>query len=117
MPPISYCIDTCSVIDAWTNYPITHFEDLWAALEYLIGAGRLFAPMEVHTELKKAADDCFEWADRQDRLFAEVDGPQQRELQRVNERFPDLSDQAERTSLADPWVVALALHKGSRVVT
>jgi len=113
-----YCFDTSAFLDAWNRYyPPDVFPQLWTAIEEQIAAGALIATEEVRVELAKKDDGLFKWAKKQQRLFCDLDEPQQISAAEVLGRFPKLIDTRKGRSGADPFVIALARVRGAIVVT
>lgn len=53
-----YCIDTSALIAAWEErYPIDHCPRFWKAINDIVAAGRLVAPVPVLKEIEKKSDD------------------------------------------------------------
>lgn len=115
---ITYSIDTSSLLHAWFRaYPPKRFGSLWAALDRLIGEGRLVASIEVFHELKKKDDDVFAWAKvRKDTMFREIDDDVQDEVVRIMQVYPKLVDTGKGKSGGDPFVIAQALAARPRLV-
>lgn len=104
-----YCIDTSSLIAAWSRlYPRQIFPSLWAKLEDLIAEGRLRASEEVLRELKRKEDDLHIWAKGQTNLFVPFDEPQSVKVSEILKDFSLLVDSTRNRSAADPFVIALA---------
>lgn len=117
----TYCIDTSSIIHAWRRaYPPKRFPGLWAALEGLIGEGRLVASIEVFNELARKDDDACVWAKlHKHALFREIDDDVQLAVIHIMASYPKLVDTGTGKSGGDPFVLALALanHPNFIVVT
>jgi hypothetical protein len=87
-------------------------------MEQHIDRGELVAPREVYEELAQGNDDLLEFVKRkQNKLFKELDEEQSRFVFEVKAKFPKLSDYNKAVPDADPFVVALAMQKGWKVVT
>jgi len=117
-----YCIDTSSIIEAWERqFPPDVVKSFWPRLDELIEAGRLIAPEEVRSELRRPS--LREWAKRRDALFRELTSAAQQTA--VTEAVEHLRAECRRRGLrlrptdfkADPFVVALARVEGAVVVT
>ena len=109
-----YSMDTSSLLHAWARaYPPKSFPALWAAIEALIGAGRMIATIEVYSELQKKDDEVFAWAkERKDALFRDIDDDVQTAVINVMAKYPKLVDTGTGKSGADPFVIALAMSLG-----
>jgi phosphomannomutase len=118
MRPTLYCIDSCSLIEAWNqHYPPVIFAKLWRDLEALIQSGAAIACDEVRKELKRKDDGVFSWATNQDGLFVPMDSDQQRYVVEVMTNFPKLVKTTKGRSAGDPFVIALARSMGADIVT
>ena len=107
---ISYCVDTCSLIELHRRYPrkVEVFASLWEKVEALIENGRLFSPREVLRELEKQDDDVHNWAKNHKEIFV---APETNQLDRVKiilREHGNLVDPDKETPEADPFVIALA---------
>ena len=112
-----YVIDTNALIDLWRRrYPRDVFPSLWQEIESLIASGSLIAPLEVLAELERQRDELYVWAKRQT-LFVDLDGDQIEQMRGILKRFPKLIDERKTTPDADPFVVALALSRGWKVIS
>ncbi len=111
-----YVIDTSALIDLWRGCPRDVYPDLRPQIESLIASGDLIAPQEVLAELEVQRDELYEWA-KQQSLFVDLDDDQIRLARSILKRFPKLVDEKKTTPDADPFVVALALSRGWKVVS
>lgn len=115
---MKYSIDTSSLILAWEEYPETVFRQLWKKLAKLIVDGDLRASAEVETEVDRLADGLTSWVSENDDLIVALDQAQQRNVKKILASHPNLVDLDKERSLADPFVIALAMSKkGCAVVT
>ena len=113
-----YCIDTSALIDLWRRkYAPDVFRSLWEEIQKLISQGRLIAPQEVLEELKKQDDELLKWAKEHKGMFRDLDNEQQLQVRKILKKFPKLIDENKETPDADPFVIALAMSKGWKVVT
>ena len=114
-----HCIDTSALISMWReHYRPKNFPSVWRLMEQHIDRGELVAPREVYEEPAQGSDDLFEFVKRkQNRLFKELDEEQSKFVFEVKANFPKLSDYNKAVPDADPFVVALAMQKGWKVVT
>lgn len=114
-----YCLDTSALISMWReHYRPKNFPSVWRLMEQHIDRGELVAPREVYEELAQGKDDLFEFIKgKQNALFKELDEEQARFVFEVKAKFPRLSDDNKAVPDADPFVVALAMKKGWKVVT
>lgn len=112
-----YVVDTNALIDLWRRrYPRDVFPTLWQKIEELIVSGEMVAPLEVLNELQKQHDELFAWAKKQ-KCFKDLDADQIDYVKKILREFPSLIDEKKTVPDADPFVIALALAKGWRVVS
>lgn len=115
-----YSIDTCSLIEAWRQFPPEFVRTLWEErLPALIAAGDLRATKEVAVELERHSSELVEWALDEDQsdLFVEVDETIQISVREILESHPRLIDPETLRSGADPFVIGLARCANATVVT
>ncbi len=113
-----HCIDTNALIDLWRRvYPPDVFKGLWEKIEGQVEEGFLIAPKEVLSELEQQDDELLRWAKLHRKMFKALDADQQRHVAEILERFPDLVDPNKVTPDADPFVIALAMSQGWKVIT
>lgn len=112
-----YVIDTNALIDLWRRrYPRDVFPTLWQRLEELTSSGELIAPKEALSELHRQHDELYAWAKKQ-KCFKDLDPEQIQNVKEILKLFPSLIDEKKTVPDADPFVVALALTKGWKVVS
>jgi hypothetical protein len=112
-----YVIDTNALIDLWRRrYPRDVFPTLWQKIEGLIKSGELIAPQEVLNELQRQHDELYLWAKRQ-KCFKGLDRDQIECVKRILKASPSLIDEKKTVPDADPFVIALAVEKGWKVVS
>lgn len=67
---MNYCMDTSSLIAAWTErYPIRNFPRFWALLEGMIDDGHLLSPDEVRIEVRQKSDGLGSWVNGHREMF------------------------------------------------
>jgi hypothetical protein len=86
-------------------------------LDQLIDNGDLRATEEVLRELERKDDQVYGWAKARPRLFIPLDMQIQQMVSQIQERYPQLVDLTRGRSIADPWVIALAMLNSACVVT
>jgi Domain of unknown function (DUF4411) len=117
-PPPVYCIDSSSLIAAWSeHYPPTAFPGVWEKVDELIAAGRFCSPDEVSKEVSRKDDELKEWVKTHRGMFIPVDPVQAAEVKAILARYRRLTDTAKGRGGGDPWVIALAKVRGYTVVT
>ena len=114
-----YTLDTSTFITAWNDhYPLDIFPAFWEYLDVLIQEGKVTCIEEVQRELERKDDGVAQWArQRADKLFCLLDQDVQMATREVMARFPALAKQRMNATIADPFVVAVAITKGCQVVT
>lgn len=103
-----YCVDTSSLIKL-KDFERDVFKSVWDVVEELIRTGQMFAPHEVHRELRVGDDDIHKWAKQQSGLFVDLDDEQAAALRELESRFSAVADPLRTGPHADPMVVPLAL--------
>lgn len=115
---VRYSIDTSSIIHARRRvYPPDIFPSLWSRIEGLIQEQIPAATEEVLHELERQDDEIYQWARRQTAMFIPIDQEIQPIVSSILLQHPNLIDVRRERSGADPFVIALAIHHGSAVVT
>ena len=116
-----YCIDTSALVDLWRRrYPPDVFPSLWKKIEDLLSQGRLIAPREVLKDLEKyfdENDELLKWTKKHKGFFEDFDEEQQKQVKNILAKFNNLIDEKKTTSESDPFVIALAITKGWKVIT
>lgn len=114
-----YCIDTSSLIHAWRrDYPPDIFGGVWERLNHLAENGELIAPEEVLLELARGGDELHNWAQQRKGMFLSPVSEVQALVQQYINSYPSFLPHSSVDGVwADPYVVALAQHRGLSVVT
>ena len=113
-----YCVDTSSIIEAWSRtYPIDVFPGFWRDFDLLIQAERLCAPDEVRKELLRKEDDLASWAAHQQGFFIPFDSRQQARLVYIMDNYEFIVKNTKQKHAADPHVIALAWEEKYTIVT
>ena len=113
-----YCIDTSSLIAAWSErYPPANFPTFWQLFENLVEEGRALCPEDVRREIRKKTDGLARWLDDHRSLVHELDEDVMEEASRILAEFPWLTKNLPGRNAADPFVIALAKVRGATVVT
>lgn len=114
----TYCIDSSSVIYAWTEgYRPAFAKTFWASLSSDIDAEMVIAPDEVRREVSARDDGLKAWVRDHPQMFIDIDEAQQRIVRELLERHPKIAKKHKMAQHADPWVIALAKQTGAVVVT
>ncbi len=115
---MKYCIDTNALIDAWRGaYPKDVLPDLWNKFEEMIDDGSLIATEEVFNELNKQDDELVLWAKSRSKLFIPIDEDIQNTVRDILYKYPKMINVKKSKSMADPWVVALAIINKAKVIS
>lgn len=113
-----YCLDANVLIQAWQKYYNPKFcPDYWKILSELGKSGKLFIPESVYDEIIRTDDDLSKWLKGSEIPIHKISGPVTIHLRKILEDYPLLVDNTKARSLADPWVIAHALHENATVVT
>ncbi|HPD52557.1 MAG: DUF4411 family protein [Bacteroidota bacterium] len=116
-----YCLDANVLIQAWQKYYSPRFcPDYWNVLNALGDKGIVQIPEAVFEEIVRTEDELSRWLKASKIPVTKISEPITRCLQRIYEAAPThkfLVDNTRARSLADPWVIAHALHEGATVVT
>jgi predicted nucleic acid-binding protein len=116
-----YCLDANVLIQAWQKYYNPKFcPDYWNILVELGKNGKIFIPELVYEEIVRTEDDLSKWLKGSKIPINKISGPVTICLQKIYAADPthkNLVDNTKARSLADPWVIAHALHENATVVT
>ena len=116
-----YCLDANVLIQAWQKYYNPKFcPDYWKILNELGKAGRIFIPELVCEEIVRTEDELSSWLKGSKIPVNKISEPVTVCLQRIylaNPVHKNLVDNTKARSIADPWVIAHALHENATVVT
>lgn len=116
-----YCLDANVLIQAWQKYYNPKFcPDYWKILVELGKNGKIFIPELVYEEIVRTEDDLSKWLKESKIPINKISEPVTICLQKIYAADPihkNLVDNTKARSLADPWVIAHALHENASVVT
>lgn len=116
-----YCLDANVLIQAWQKYYNPKFcPDYWKILVELGKDGKIFIPELVYEEIVRTEDDLSKWLKGSKIPINKISEPVTICLQKIYAADPthkNLVDNTKARSLADPWVIAHALHENASVVT
>jgi len=98
-------------------YPPDSFPTFWEYFDSAIDNGHIIAPMIVLEELKAQDDEIYEWARGHNDLFVPLDADLQITQAEIVNQFQRLTMPVKGRSLADPWVIALAVLRQCPVVS
>jgi len=104
-----YVIDTSSLVEL-KKFPDDVFPTLWKKIEGLINMGFMISPKEVLKELSVQDDSLKKWAQKQKKLFRELDASQIKIVKEILVKYPSLAKSDSETPCADPFVIALAIE-------
>jgi predicted nucleic acid-binding protein len=118
---IKYSLDANVLIQAWQKYYNPKFcPDYWEILVKLGKNGKIFIPELVYEEIVRTEDDLSKWLKGSKIPINKISEPVTICLQRIYAADPihkNLVDNTKARSLADPWVIAHAMHENASVVT
>src|SRR4051812_1067981 len=113
-----YVFDTSAFIAGWIEqYPPDNFPGFWKKMHDLADARRLIAPEDVHLELKKGEEGCFDWLKERPHVLHQLTEEVQKSSAAVLARYQKLTALGGKRGKADPFVVGLALVQQGTVVT
>lgn len=116
-----YCLDANVLIQAWQKYYNPKFcPDYWKILTELGNDGKIFIPELVYEEIMRTEDELSKWLKGSKIPIYRISEPVTVCLQRIYSSdltHKNLVDNTKARSLADPWVIAHALHENATVVT
>jgi len=116
-----YCLDANVLIQAWQKYYNPKFcPDYWVLLSALGQQDKIFLPELVYEEITRTEDELSKWLKRSKIPIYKISGTVTIFLQNIYSADPshkNLVDNTKARSLADPWVIAHALHESATVVT
>lgn len=113
-----YCLDANVLIQGWQKYYNPKFcPDYWQILIELGKSGKIFIPELVYEEVVRTEDDLSKWLKGSKIPINKISGPVILHIRKILEDYPLLVDNTKARSIADPWVIAHALHENATVVT
>jgi len=115
-----YCLDANVLIQAWNTYYNPKFcPDYWNILIKLGKYRTIFVPEVVLEEITRTEDDLTQWLKASKIPIEKYSEPVISSWKEIlsNPVHKKLVDSAKGRSIADPWVVAHALHRNATVVT
>ena len=113
-----YCLDANVLIQAWQKYYNPKFcPDYWKILIELGKSGKIFIPEMVYEEIIRTEDDLSKWLKGSKIPINKINEPVTIHIRKILGDYPQLVDNTKARSLADPWVIAHALHENATVVT
>lgn len=116
-----YCLDANVLIQAWQKYYSPRIcPGYWDLLNQLGQQDRIFLPKLVFEEIIRTEDDLCNWLRASSIPVRDITEPITQRLAQIysaNILHQQLVDNTRQRSLADPWVIAHALHENACVVT
>jgi hypothetical protein len=109
-----YCIDTSALIDVSRHYPTSSF-GVWSALAELVGAGRLFAPIQVLNEIEEQDDELTVWGRQHRAMFRGISVEVANTVLKIQNEIGPLGDLTKLPEPADPWVVAWTILENGQL--
>ena len=112
-----YSLDSDAIINAWRDYPIVNFPNIWEWVE-LLGSEQIGGMSEVvFKELERGGDECYNWFKERKELFVYPNDEEiQYEVRRLVNTYNNFGLTTGKNE-GDPYVIALAKVKGAVVVT
>ncbi len=119
--PNRYCIDANVLIQAWQKYYNPRLcPDYWEMLNWLGRDDIIFIPETVSEEITRSEDELAAWLVGSEIPIVKISEAVTHCLQKMYAFDPihlTLVDNTKSRSLADPWVIAHAMHERACVVT
>jgi predicted nucleic acid-binding protein len=116
-----YCLDANVLIQAWQKYYNPKFcPDYWEVLIELGNHEVIFIPEIVYEEITRTEDELSKWLKASKIPIKKIIEPVTiclKNIYSINPTHQNLVDNTKARSLADPWVIAHALHENATVVT
>lgn len=116
-----FCLDANVLIQAWQKYYNPKFcPDYWNVLIELGHQQIIFIPEVVYQEIVRTEDDLSAWLKASKIPIKKITEPVTiclKEIYSSNPIHQNLIDNTRSRSLADPWVIAHAMHENATVVT
>jgi predicted nucleic acid-binding protein len=116
-----YCLDANVLIQAWQKYYNPKFcPDYWKVLTELGKNEKIFIPELVYEEIIRTEDDLSKWLKESKIPINKISELVTICLQKIyaaDQTHRNLVDNTKARSLADPWVIAHALHENATIVT
>jgi len=116
-----YCLDANVLIEAWQKYYNPKFcPDYWNILNELGNQEIIFIPEMVYQEITRTEDELAKWLKGSNIPIKNITEPvtiQLKDIYAKNSIHKSLVDSTKARSLADPWVIAHAMHEKAIVVT
>jgi len=116
-----YCLDANVLIEAWQKYYSPEFcKDYWEILNEQGRHGRIFVPEVVYDEITRTDDDLSKWLKKSKILIRKITEPVTlclKDIYSHDSSHIKLADSTKGRSLADPWIIAHAIHEKAVVVT
>lgn len=119
--PQVYCLDANVLIEAWQKYYAPSLcPEYWDVLNHYGKIGRIFIPEMVYDEIVRTQDELTDWLKKssisRQKITSDV-GLILKKIYEADASHSSLVDATKGRSLADPWVIAHAIHKKACVVT
>ena len=114
-----YSIDTNILINIYNvHYPPSVFPALWEHVNDAYKSSFFVSSEMVKVELENGNDELAEWVKQNKDFFTDVDEEIQDIVIDINSKLvPPLVDKDNQKSVADPFVIALAIQKSLTVVS
>lgn len=116
-----FCLDANVLIVAWQSYYSPKLcPNYWDLLDELGKNKQIFLPEYVYEEITRTDDDLAKWLKSSNIPIQKINESVANYLRLIyaaNPLHQNLVDNIKQRSLADPWVIAHAMHERACVVT
>ena len=117
MSEVKYVLDTNVFINMQRHHPLDIFSSLWSKMAEAIEAGDVISCSEVLDEISIGNDELIEWAKQKKEAFLTSEVDVQQIVRDILKNHPALVTGTCKANNADPFVIALAKHKGYTLVS
>lgn len=114
-----YVLDANCFIEPWNKfYSYKFFPSYWDKfICKSCNDGIFYLQEEIYDEILKKDDELADWVKGNKIEKFETDLNITQKVKDINDEFPNLTKEAKKRSMADPFVIAFALLNGATVVT
>lgn len=112
-----YVFDANILINIQRRQPRDLFPSVWKKITELIENGTVISSQEVFDELSRGDDSLVEWAKEHKSSFQPSDITIQEQVRSILKDNRGLVEGGKKLNNADPFVIALAMQNGCKIVT
>jgi hypothetical protein len=112
-----YAVDTCSFTQLVRSYPIEVFPGIWDKLEDMISDQLVCSVDEIYIEIIDQNDALAEWTKKNRNIFLPINEEIQMNVKDILKTHSNLIDLKKNMSVADPFLIAVAMMHKCAVVT